>query len=475
MRKTLAVSILLILLAGTARAQISSRVAARFQEFTFAAKPAAPAAGTRITITDCLTTACAAGGGTVRADLRWTGSAYEIIAVVGSGGTPGGADTHVQVNDAGVFFGEAGFTYNKTTNVLTFPTPFTLGATSVTSTGVQFNYLNALTGTSGSGTTLIFGTFTSPATGDVMTYSGGNWVNSYVGLDTNPQAGAIYAIVTGDKDKLVLRTHTTTMADTIAQAGTAGFPDQWSTLIRNDDTVDAYTVTAATSAICTDAGCGSSVLTLNPGDSARLVSNGTNYIATVYRAFTRSGNSQTVGSTTGTLTSGRCVEIDASGNFIQAAAACAGSASVIVNKQDVLAPVTLVDGATDTTLYTTTVAGATIVASQCLEVWTQFRHTTGTGSVTYKIFYGAASNTLFQGGSTSTVPMQAEVLICNNNGVTNAQTINQTSLVYAAGALGVDVGTAAENSAAAVVLKVTASGANTEAVTPQIWLVKKVQ
>src|SRR5437762_557051 len=37
----------------------------------------------------------------------------------GGGGTPGGSDTQVQFNDAGAFGGDAGLTYNKTTDVLT--------------------------------------------------------------------------------------------------------------------------------------------------------------------------------------------------------------------------------------------------------------------------------------------------------------------------------------------------------------------
>jgi len=39
------------------------------------------------------------------------------------------------------------------TGVVTIPTPFTLGATSVTSTGTQLNYLNAATGTTGTTST----------------------------------------------------------------------------------------------------------------------------------------------------------------------------------------------------------------------------------------------------------------------------------------------------------------------------------
>lgn len=37
----------------------------------------------------------------------------------GGGGTPGGADTQVQFNDAGVFGGDAGLTYDKTNDTLT--------------------------------------------------------------------------------------------------------------------------------------------------------------------------------------------------------------------------------------------------------------------------------------------------------------------------------------------------------------------
>jgi len=41
------------------------------------------------------------------------------ISAVGGAGSPGGADTNVQFNNAGVFGGEAAFTYNLTTNLLT--------------------------------------------------------------------------------------------------------------------------------------------------------------------------------------------------------------------------------------------------------------------------------------------------------------------------------------------------------------------
>ena len=49
-------------------------------------------------------------------NLTWTAQTG------GSGnGTPGGANTQVQFNDAGVFAGRAGFTFNKTANILSVP------------------------------------------------------------------------------------------------------------------------------------------------------------------------------------------------------------------------------------------------------------------------------------------------------------------------------------------------------------------
>jgi hypothetical protein len=48
----------------------------------------------------------------------FTGTLDEVSAG-GGGGTPGGSDTEVQFNDGGAFGGDADFTYNKTSNLLT--------------------------------------------------------------------------------------------------------------------------------------------------------------------------------------------------------------------------------------------------------------------------------------------------------------------------------------------------------------------
>lgn len=50
--------------------------------------------------------------------LTSDGTNWTSAAPAGGGGTPGGADTQVQFNDGGVFGGDSGLTFNKTSNVL---------------------------------------------------------------------------------------------------------------------------------------------------------------------------------------------------------------------------------------------------------------------------------------------------------------------------------------------------------------------
>jgi hypothetical protein len=61
------------------------------------------------------------GGGVDGYFLQTDGAGNLTWAAGGSGGngTPGGSNTQVQFNDAGIFGGDVDFTYNKTTNILT--------------------------------------------------------------------------------------------------------------------------------------------------------------------------------------------------------------------------------------------------------------------------------------------------------------------------------------------------------------------
>ncbi len=49
------------------------------------------------------------------------------LGISGSGGTPGGSDTQVQFNDGGTFGGDTGFTWDKTSNILTIGLENALG------------------------------------------------------------------------------------------------------------------------------------------------------------------------------------------------------------------------------------------------------------------------------------------------------------------------------------------------------------
>lgn len=80
-----------------------------------------------------------------------------IAASGGGGGTPGGSDTQVQFNDGGSFGGDAGLTYNKTTDVLT-------------ATG---GFSGPLNGTVGA-TTANTGAFTTLSATGVATFSAGS-------------------------------------------------------------------------------------------------------------------------------------------------------------------------------------------------------------------------------------------------------------------------------------------------------------
>lgn len=77
---------------------------------------------------------------------RWR--AVHLSSGGGGSGTPGGADTQVQFNDAGAFGGDAGLTYNKTTDVLTASGGFSgpLTGTASLATALAANGANCAAG-----------------------------------------------------------------------------------------------------------------------------------------------------------------------------------------------------------------------------------------------------------------------------------------------------------------------------------------
>jgi hypothetical protein len=127
-----------------------------------------------------------------------------------------GDDTHrwrdIYVGEASVHIGtstadEGVISYNSTTNVLSLastgvvsiPSPFTLGATSVTTTGTQLNYLSAATGTSGTtSSNIMFSaapTITGTLTAATANFSG--FLTASAGIAGNGTAGNSNMYVTG--------------------------------------------------------------------------------------------------------------------------------------------------------------------------------------------------------------------------------------------------------------------------------------
>lgn len=102
------------------------------------------------------------------------------------GGTPGGADTQVQFNDAGSLGGDAGMVYDKTTNTLTVE--------DITTTGLL---LTAASATGGAGLRAPHGTApTTPTNGDLWSTTGG-FFGRVNGVTVGPFAAA-GAVADGD-------------------------------------------------------------------------------------------------------------------------------------------------------------------------------------------------------------------------------------------------------------------------------------
>lgn len=115
-----------------------------------------------------------------------------------SAGTPGGADTQIQYNDAGAFGGEAAFTYNKTTNTLTVDNAVVAADLTMSKAGGRF-YVNTTNATLAN-RTIIQETAANSATALGIMPSGSGTVaqlNVYGGSDPdNTHRMAVRAIAT---------------------------------------------------------------------------------------------------------------------------------------------------------------------------------------------------------------------------------------------------------------------------------------
>ncbi len=126
--------------------------------------------------------------------------------------------------------------------------------------------LNGLTG----GLSIVAGSGANvSASGTSVTLTGSESVNA--------QTGSSYSIADSDRAKLITASNTGAQAWSIAQAGTSGnFAAGWFSDIKNISTAAAgvVTITPTTSTIN-----GASTFAIAPGQSARIISDGTNYQA----------------------------------------------------------------------------------------------------------------------------------------------------------------------------------------------------
>lgn len=210
-------------------------------------------------------------------------------------------------DDSGVFI-DAPLTLDRSTGnavftgTVTMPTPFTLGATSVTTTGTQLNYLNAATGTTGTtSTNLVFST--SPTL--VTPVLGAATATSINGLTITSSTGTF----TLTNAKTLAVTNSLTLSGT--DSTTMTFPTTSATIARTDsaqtftgiqsmtspDVTTSITTPSTTfslvNATATTVNFAGAATTMAIGASTALITVGGNIIHS-NNAIAASGNAATV-------------------------------------------------------------------------------------------------------------------------------------------------------------------------------------
>ena len=114
-------------------------------------------------------------------------------------------------------------------------------------------------------------------------------------------------------------------------------------------------------------------------------------------------------------------------------------------------------------------------AGQGIIITAVVKHTTGTGAIIYTLSFGGTSTT---GASPSGSANQLEhvtYLIMNNPGSTSAQTISTVAQDSSGGTNSIKLDTAAVNTSSAVTINLQFNVANTDAITPEMFLVELKQ
>jgi hypothetical protein len=142
---------------------------------------------------------------------------------------------------------------------------------------------------------------------------------------------------------------------------------------------------------------------------------------------------------------------------------------IILSKQGTLPPVTTVNGSA-VTLFSYTLPGGSLGATDEIWVQTAFKHTTGSTSTAYSFAFGATSAVVNTSAGAGTSGWDVHV---SNNGATNSQIWYQPPGSNANVFLGPGVGaTSATDTSQNVTIAITAKAAsNTDKITPEYFAV----
>ena len=211
----------------------------------------------------------------------------KVAAVIsgGGGGTPGGSDTQVQFNDAGAFGGDAGLTYNKTTDVLTAGGVNVSGltASSAVATDASKNFVSVTNTGTGNNVLATSPTLVTPILGTptsgTLTNCTGLPLSSITGLGTN--VGTFLATPSSANLASALTTKTGTGNNVFADNPTLTTPILG---VATATSINGVAIDTATSA------------TLDLANSSTLATSGANSIT-----LTSTGATNVTLPTTGTL------------------------------------------------------------------------------------------------------------------------------------------------------------------------------
>lgn len=252
----------------------------------------------------------ATGGGTLTlpagtTTLAGLGTAQTFTAAqtFSAAMTYGGVTLSNSVTGTGSMVLSAGPTF---TGTVTIPTPFTLGAVSMTSTGTQLNYLNAATGTTGTtssnvvfsasptftGTVTIPTPFTLGSTSVTATGTQLNYLNAATGTTGTTSSNVVFSASPTFTGTLSSANHTIT--STSANAFAVG---------ANGTTNPAFNVDASTASVAT--GLNVKGAAAGGGTALSVISSGTNENLTIDAKG--SGTITIAGTSTGTVALTRAV------------------------------------------------------------------------------------------------------------------------------------------------------------------------